>query len=203
MLPGGAECYNFAPLVIFDWKIYPEMEIANWYSVAKALHLIGMVSWMAGLFYLVRLMVYHAEARGLPSPQSEILTRQYILMEWKVYKIIIRPAVVITWAFGSLMLVIQPVWLQQTWMYGKLAFVFLLTGYTLYCQTHIRRLESGTPGFTHVHYRVMNEVPTIILVSAVFLAVFRDRINWWYLLGGIAAFSGLIFSAVRRVARKK
>ncbi|MCK6691487.1 MAG: CopD family protein [Thermoanaerobaculia bacterium] len=178
------------------------MEVANWYSVSKAMHLIGMVSWMAGLFYLVRLMVYHAEARVLPDPQREILTRQYNLMEWKVYKIILKPAVVITWVFGVLMLILQPIWLQQAWMYGKLVFVLLLTGYTYYCKVHIRHLESNTSAFTHVHYRVMNEVPTIILVSAVFLAVFRTRINWWYLLGGVGAFTLLIIGAVRRVARK-
>lgn len=179
------------------------MEAANWYSVAKAMHLIGMVSWMAGLFYLVRLMVYHAEARVLPDPQQEILTRQYNLMEWKVYKIILKPAVVISWAFGVLMLTIQPAWFQQTWMWGKLVFVLALTAYTWYCRVHIRLLENGKSAFTHVHYRVMNEVPTIILVSAVFLAVFRDRINWWYLLGGVGAFTLLILGAVRRVARKK
>jgi putative membrane protein len=185
------------------FKIYPEMEVANWYSIAKAMHLIGMVSWMAGLFYLVRLMVYHAEASGLPEPQKDILSGQYNLMEWKVYKIILKPAVIITWSFGTMMLTIQPAWLQQNWMLGKLVFVLLLTAYTHYCQTHIRRLESQTSDFNHVYYRVMNEVPTIILVSAVFLAVFRDRINWWYLLGGVGAFSALILFAVRRVARKQ
>lgn len=179
------------------------MEAANWYSVAKAMHLIGMVSWMAGLFYLVRLMVYHAEAGGMPGAQRDILSRQYNLMEWKVYKIILKPAVVITWVFGVLMLMIQPAWLQQAWMTGKLVFVLALTFYTYYCQAHIRLLENGKSTFTHVHYRVMNEVPTIILVGAVFLAVFRDRINWWYLLGGVSAFTLLILTAVRRVARKK
>ena len=179
------------------------MEAANWYSVAKAMHLIGMVSWMAGLFYLVRLMVYHAEAGGLPDAQRDILTRQYNVMEWKVYNIILKPAVVITFVFGVLMLVIQPAWLQQVWMWGKLVFVLALTVYTYYCQVHIRLLEHKTSVFTHVHYRVMNEVPTIILVGAVFLAVFRDRINWWYLLGGVGTFTVLILTAIRRVARKK
>lgn len=178
------------------------MEVANWYSVSKALHLIGMVSWMAGLFYLVRIMVYHAESFERPAPARHILAAQYSLMEWKVYRVILRPAVVITWTFGVLMLVLQPVWLQQGWIYGKLAFVLLLTGYTYYCQVHIRRLELHTSTFTHVNYRAMNEVPTIILVAVVFLAVFRTRINWAYLLVGVGAFAALIFFAVRRVADK-
>lgn len=174
----------------------------NWYSVAKALHLIGMVSWMAGLFYLVRLMVYHAEAAGRPEPERDVLSRQYNLMEWKVYNIILKPAVVITWSFGVMMLFMQPVWLQQAWMIGKLGFVLLLTGYTHSCKAHIRRLENNTSTFSHVHYRIMNEVPTIILVAVVFLAVFRFRINWWYLLGGVGAFTVLILMAVRKVAGK-
>ncbi len=178
------------------------MEVANWYSVSKALHLIGMVSWMAGLFYLVRIMVYHAESFERPAPARHILAAQYSLMEWKVYRVILRPAVVITWTFGVLMLVLQPVWLQQGWIYGKLAFVLLLTGYTYYSQVHIRRLELHTSTFTHVNYRAMNEVPTIILVAVVFLAVFRTRINWAYLLVGVGAFAALIFFAVRRVADK-
>ena len=165
------------------------------------MHLIGMVSWMAGLFYLVRLMVYHTEAFPRPEPERDILLRQFNLMEWKVYKIILKPAVVISWVFGTLMLVLQPAWLEQGWMLAKLVFVLLLTGYTYYCQVQIRLLESGN-GRSSIFYRAMNEVPTIILVAAVFLAVFKTRINWWYLFGGVAAFSALIGLAIRRVARK-
>lgn len=178
------------------------MGIANWYSLSKALHLIGMVSWMSGLFYLVRLMVYHAEAGGRAEPDAGILKAQYNLMEWKVYRVILQPAVVITWVFGTLMLVIQPAWFQQSWIYVKLAFVVLLTGYTLYCRQHITLLETNKSTFTHLHYRALNEVPTIILVAAVFLAVFRDRINWWYLFGGLSLFAWLIASAIRRVNRR-
>ncbi len=184
------------------WKIYPEMEISDWYATSKALHLIGMVSWMAGLFYLVRLFVYHAEAGALPQPEQGILTRQYALMEGRVYRIILRPAVVITWVFGSLMLAIQPVWLEQPWLWVKLTFVLTLTGYTVYCQVHVRRLADGTSRFSHAHYRVMNEVPTIILVAAVFLAGFKSRINWFYLIGGVGVFAALILMAIRKVARK-
>ena len=178
------------------------METANWYSVAKALHLIGMVSWMSGLFYLVRLMVYHAEALERPEPERQILTGQYNLMEWKVYRIILQPAVVITWVFGSLMLAIQPAWFNQSWLQVKLLFVLLLSAYTHYCQGHIRLLEARSSTFTHVQYRALNEVPTIILAAAVFLAVFRDRINWWYLGAGLFVFSALIFRAVQRLNRK-
>lgn len=179
------------------------MELSDLYSVSKALHLIGMVSWMAGLFYLVRLMVNHAEAFDREEPEQSVLSRQYTLMEWKAYKIIIQPALVITLTFGTLLLIIQPVWLQQAWMLVKLVAVLFLAGYTLYCKAHIRRLENRSGYFSHVYYRALNEVPTLVLVAAVFLAVFRTGINWWYLTAGMIVFSGLILYAVRKVARRE
>ena len=172
-----------------------------WYSVCKSLHLIGVVSWMAGMFYLVRIMVYHAMAFERPEPERGTLARQYSLMEWKAYNIILKPAVVITWTFGTIMLCIQPAWLQQGWMHVKLLFLVLLTGYTHYCKSHIRQLETGVSQFTHLHYRAFNEVPTIYLVGIVFLAVFKDGINYAGLFGGLAVFIGLIAWGIRKANR--
>lgn len=178
------------------------METIHLYAFAKAMHLIGMVSWMAGLFYWVRLFVYHAEAALLEQPEQNTLKRQYTLMEGRVYRIILRPAVVITWVFGVMMLVIQPAWLQQPWLLVKLAFVLALTAYTYYCQQHGNLLATDASTFSHIHYRIMNEVPTIILVAAVFLAVFKGNINWIYFFGGVGMFLALIVAAIRRVAQK-
>lgn len=178
------------------------MEIANWYSVAKALHLVGMVSWMAGMFYLVRIMVNHAMAFDRPEPDRSILNAQYTIMEWKSYRIILIPAVVITWTFGVMLLVIQPFWLQQGWMHLKLLFLLLLTGYTHYLKGHIRQLEKGQSGFTHIHYRALNEVPTVFLVGIVFLAVFKERINYFMLCGGLVAFIGLMAWGIYKANRK-
>lgn len=178
------------------------MTLSNLYSIAKSLHLIGMVSWMAGMFYLVRIMVYHAMAFGQAEPERSTLTAQYTLMEWKAYKIILRPAVVITWTFGVLMLCIQPVWLREGWMHLKLGFLLLLTGYTHYLQKHIRDLEAGVSRFTHIHYRALNEVPTIFLVAIVFLAVLKSGINYWYLFTGLFVFTGLIAWGIRKANRR-
>jgi len=177
------------------------MNLTNWYSIAKALHLIGMVSWMAGMFYLVRIMVYHAMALEKAEPERSTLARQYTLMEWKSYKIILQPAIVITWSFGVTMLFIQPIWLREGWMHLKLAFLILLTGYTHYLKGHIRKLENGTSKFNHIHYRALNEVPTIFLVAIVFLAVFKTRINYFALFGGLAVFMGLIAWGIRKANR--
>jgi putative membrane protein len=179
------------------------MTTATWYSIAKALHLIGMASWMAGMFYLVRIMVYHAMALEKAEPERSTLARQYSVMEQKAYKIIIGPAINITWIFGVTILFIQPAWLREGWLHLKLAFLILLTGYTLYLKSHIRHLENGTSKFTHIHYRALNEVPTVFLVAIIFLAVFKDRINYLALFGGLAVFTGLIAWGIHKVNRKK
>lgn len=147
---------------------------------------------MAGLFYLVRIMVYHAMAQGRPQPERDLLCRQYALMEWKAYNIILKPAVVLTWSFGTLMLALNPAWLQQGWLHAKLLFLLLLTGYTHYCKGQIRRLESGRSAASHLYFRALNEVPTVLLLGIVFLAVFKERIYWWALLLGLAGFTALI-----------
>ncbi len=178
------------------------MNTANLYSIAKAMHLIGMASWMAGMFYLVRIMVYHAMAGEKESPEREILSRQFVTMEWKAYKIILRPAVVITWSFGVMMLCIQPLWFYEGWMQVKLAFLLLLTGYTHWLQSHIRLLEAGTSPHSHLYFRALNEVPTIALAGIVFLAVFRDRINFLSLSIGLGIFVGLIAWGIRKANRR-
>lgn len=179
------------------------MELANWYSISKSLHLIGMVSWMAGMFYLVRIMVNHALALQKPEPDRSILAAQFGIMEWKAYRIILQPAVVITWTFGIVMLCIQPIWLQQGWLNLKLVFVLMLTGYTHYLKGHIRQLESGTSRFTHIHYRALNEVPTVFLAGIVFLAVFKNRINYTILCLGLLVFIGLMAWGIHRANSRK
>ncbi|MFZ4476559.1 MAG: CopD family protein, partial [Saprospiraceae bacterium] len=121
----------------------------------------------------------------------------------KAYNIILKPAVVITWSFGVVMLCLQPIWLEQPWLHAKLGFLVLLTGYTHYCKGHIRRLEAGTSTFTHLHYRALNEVPTILMVGIIFLAVYKSSIHWASLVVGIGLFTALIFYAVKKANRKR
>ena len=178
------------------------MDTANWYSIAKAMHLIGMASWMAGMFYLVRIMVYHAMAAQKESPERELLSTQFVTMEWKAYKIIMRPAVVITWSFGVMMLCIQPIWLQEAWMHVKLTFLVLLTGYTHWLKSHIHQLEAGTSPHKHLYFRALNEVPTIALAAIAFLAVFKTRISFPALFIGLLVFVGLIVWGIWKANRR-
>ena len=176
--------------------------VTTWYSVAKAMHLIGMVSWMAGMFYLVRILVYHAMSNELNGLEKDILGKQYALMEQKAYKVILLPAMVMTWLFGLMMLGIQPAWLQQSWLLVKLCFVLFLTYYTFSLRGHIKNLENGTSSRGHLYFRALNEVPTIALAGVVFLAVFRERISFPALFIGLVLFVGLIAWGIYKANRK-
>lgn len=176
--------------------------MGNLYFIAKSMHLIGMVSWMAGLFYLVRIMVYHALGRTKAEPERGAFVQQYNLMEKKAWKVIVVPAVVITWLFGLTMLYLQPVWLEQPWLQVKLIFLLLLTIYTYLLKGQIKALEEERDTRSDMYYRVLNEVPTIIMTAIIFLAVFKTGINFWYLALGLGLFTGLIGMGIWKANRK-
>lgn len=159
----------------------------------KAIHIIGFVAWFAGLFYLVRMFVYHTEAYDRPEPEQRILKEQFHLMEWRVYKIICNPAMMITFTFGFAMLIYNPAYLEGAWMHIKLSLVFLLLAYHLYCKRIIKQLEVGKTRFTSFQFRLFNEFPTLFLFFIVFLAVFKDMMNPLQLFGGIVVLGLVLF----------
>lgn len=163
----------------------------------KSLHIIGFVSWFAGLFYLVRMFVYHAESADKPESIREDWKKQYTAMQWRVYKIICNPAMMITWTCGILMLVNTPAFLEQGWMQVKLVFLVLLTAYHLYCKGIISKQESGKTTFTSFQFRLLNELPTLFLVTIVLLAVVKDLLNFLYLFLGVIAFGVTLFFSAR------
>jgi len=171
----------------------------------KSLHFVGFVAWFAGLFYLVRMFVYHVEAFDRPQPERDILARQYNLMEWRVYRIILGPAVVLTWVCGVAMLVLHGAeWLKMNWwMHIKLVLLLLLTGYHHSCKGIIRKLERGERPYTSFQFRLMNEVPTLLLVAIVLLAVYRNAFNIWYTLLGIVGFGFLMFAGAKLYKRSR
>ena len=169
------------------------------YLILKAFHIITMVAWFAGLFYLVRLFVYHVEAFEKPEAERNILTKQFNIMEWRLYKIICNPAMMLTWTFGLIMLYMNGLeWLKiNPWLHVKITLVILLTLYHLRCKKYIKQLEQGKAPFSSYQYRLFNELPTLFLVSIVVLAVFKNLTNFGYTLGGIIAFAILLFVIVR------
>lgn len=147
----------------------------------KALHVIFMVSWFAGLFYMVRLFIYFVEAGGHEEPKKGILQEQLGIMQKRLWWIITTPAMVLTVAFGTWMILDQPeYYLSQPWMHMKLGFVFLLLIYHFYCQKMMRQCHAGTIRWTSGKLRLWNEVATLFLVAIVFLVILKNSMNWIY-----------------------
>jgi putative membrane protein len=158
------------------------------YLAVKALHIIFVVSWFAGLFYIVRLFIYHTEAQLKPSNEAEILSAQFTIMEKKLWWIITTPAMVLTVVFGVWMLVLNPGLLSLPWMHIKLTFVFLLLIYHFICQRLLKNVANGKFNWSSTQLRLWNELATLVLVAVVFLVELQHSMNW---IGGTVGFFGV------------
>lgn len=167
----------------------------EYYNYIKSLHLIFVITWFAGLFYIVRLFVYHAEAKDKPSPEKEILIKQYQLMSYRLWYIITWPSAILASIFAYWMLFFTTLgnaWLKMPWMHVKLAFVFLLYLYHLKCHQIFRQLQRNEVRHTSAFFRIWNEGATLILFAVVFLVILKDALNWIYGVIGIFVFSILL-----------
>lgn len=164
----------------------------EYYNYIKSLHLIFVITWFAGLFYIVRLFVYHIEANDKPSPEKEILIKQYKLMSYRLWYIITWPSAVLATIFAALLLFLIPGWLQQPWMHVKLTFVFLLFLYHFKCHSILKQLQRDEVKYTTGFMRLWNEGATIILFAVVFLVILKSAINWVFGVVGIFVFGILL-----------
>lgn len=137
------------------------------YLWIKALHIISMVCWFAGLFYLPRLFVYHAMSEDQPSRE------RFCIMERKLYRGIMIPSMIATLGFGLWMLHLNPGLLKMGWMHVKLTLVALLIGYHHVCGAQLKRFALGSNARSHVFYRWFNEIPVLFLLAVVILAVVK------------------------------
>ena len=141
----------------------------NFYLTLKALHLIAVISWMAGLLYLPRIFVYHAEK------SSEInVSEVFKTMEFKLYNYIMMPAMVLSWIFG--LLLISSIGFDQLsnyWLILKLIFVIILTVYHFFLGTCLNKFKRNENKFSSRFYRVFNEIPTLLLILIIFVVVFK------------------------------
>jgi putative membrane protein len=167
------------------------------YSYILAVHIIFVVCWFAGLFYMVRLFIYHSEAQEKPEPDRTILSKQFELMERKLWYIITVPSMFIVLACGITMLCIAPAWLQQPWMHIKLTFVGLLIVYHFICQDKMKQMARGEFKWKSTQLRLWNELATLFLFAMVFLAVLKDSLNWIYGVLGIVGLSVVLMIAVK------
>lgn len=158
------------------------------YPWLKSLHLIFMVSWFAGILYIVRLFVYHAEARLKPEPESKILQNQFKIMEKRLWYIITWPAMILTLIFGVWMLIEQPVLLKQGFMHIKLSLVVGLIIYHHYLHFIFKKLQKDEGEYKSEKLRILNEIGTMFLVCIIFVIVLKNSFNWIY---GVIGFFGL------------
>jgi len=141
----------------------------NTYLLFKSLHLISVISWMAGLLYLPRIFVYHAQNNSEP-----IISGVFKVMEKKLFFYIMTPAMILSWLFGLLLIhEIGFEQLGQTWMVLKLVFVILLTIYHLYLGSILNQFKLNLNQHSHNFFRYINEIPTILLILIIFVVIFK------------------------------
>jgi putative membrane protein len=163
----------------------------------KALHIIFVVSWFAGLFYLPRIFVYHTEAQLKTTMEKQILSEAYSKSARLLMNAIMMPAMCLTLLTGATMLYLTPDWLSQGWMHTKLGFVGILLGYHFYCLRLAGELRNGIFRHSSIQLRLWNEVATVLLFSIVFLVVLKNTVDWLWGVLGLLIFSITIMSAVR------
>ena len=176
------------------------------YNYIKALHLIFVITWFAGLFYIVRLFVYQIEASQKPSPDKEILEAQFKIMAKRLWLIITWPSMILAVLFAIWLISIRPFYIEESWMQIKLGFVVLLIVYHLKCHSIYKQLQLGVINHSSNFMRLFNEGATIILFSVVFLVTLRNAVNWIYGVIGIILFSVLLmlgYKFYKRVRESK
>ncbi len=178
----------------------------EYYNYIKSLHLIFVITWFAGLFYIVRLFVYQIEANNKPSPEREILLSQFKIMTYRLWFIITWPSAILATIFAVWLLVLMPAWLQMDWMHVKLGFVLALFLYHFKCHKIYKQLQKDVFKYSSNFMRLWNEGATIILFAVVFLVILKNAFNWIYGVIGIIVFSILImlgFKFYKRIREKK
>ena len=141
----------------------------NSYLLFKSLHLIAVISWMVGLLYLPRIFVYHVE-----NNEKKQATDIFEIMEKKLYFYIMRPAMILTWLFGIILIYINGVEiLSQTWIQIKVILVILLSVFHEYLGRCLYSLKNNTNTRSTKYFRTINEIPTIILILVIFIVIFK------------------------------
>lgn len=157
----------------------------EYYNYIKSLHLIFVITWFAGLFYIPRLFVYQIEAFHKPSPEKEILGKQLKIMAKRLWNIITWPSAILATVFAVWLLILVPSWLQQSWMHVKLGFVVLLIVYHLKTHQFYKQLQRDEVRKSSNFMRLWNEGATFILFAVVFLVILKSAFNWIFGVIGI------------------
>ena len=170
------------------------------YPYLKALHVVAVVSWFAGLLYIVRLFIYHVEAGGRPEPGKSLLEAQFSLMEKRLWLGITTPAMLATTLFGTWMAVQTRAW-EAPWFQLKLGLLALLFAYHFICGKIRSDLSRGRVRVTSVGLRIWNEVATLLLFAIVFTAILKSPAGAGRGMLGVAAFAVVLLLAMRLAKR--
>lgn len=171
----------------------------------KAVHIIFIVTWFAGLFYMPRLFVYIVESHGRTEPERSILLKQLNMMASRLWYGITWPSAIITLGLGTAMIIHQPEWLQHGFMHIKLTLVLFLYGYHFSLQYLFNRLKRGAIQYSSQQMRLWNEVATLFLISIVFTIVLKSALSMVWGLAGLLLVTALIVTgmAIYKKYRKK
>lgn len=167
------------------------------YLYVKALHIIFIVTWFAGLFYIIRLFIYFKEAEDKPKNEAIILQKQYALMIKRLWIMITWPSAILTAIFAIWLLWLNPAWLKMGWMHIKLLFVVLLYAYHFSCHYMYKQTQKGHLKYSAFSLRIWNEVATIILFACVFLVILKDSLGWLFGVVGIVGISVLLMLGIK------
>jgi len=159
-----------------------------YYNYIKALHLIFVITWFAGLFYIPRLFIYHIEGLKKSKNEAAILTAQFKIMQKRLWYIITWPSAILSILFAIWLLVLMPEWLAQPWMHLKLFFVFLLFVYHLKTHKMVLQFQRDEVKYSSMFMRIWNEGATLLLFAIVFLVILKDSLHW---ISGVLGFIGL------------
>lgn len=178
------------------------------YTVLKALHIIFMVSYFAGIFYLVRIFVYYKDTDDFTQPKQNILKEQYLFMARRLWNIITVPAGVLMLVFGTGMLIMNPALLDAPWFRIKIIFLLGLAAYHIWCWQTVIKLKklNGSPlSMTTLGLRQMNEGATVILFLVVFTVILKSMMvdYWWQVALGLVSTFVLLMAVVKLVNRNK
>lgn len=175
----------------------------EFYFYIKALHIIFVVCWFAGLFYSVRLFVYYAEGQHRPTNEQQILLPQYELMIRRLFFVITYPAGILTTLLGMVLISLNQVYLSQGWIYIKVFFVLLLWLYHFRCHTYVKQIEEKRFRKSGKYFRIWNEGATLLLFSIVFLVVLKDSFQWLYGVVGLVGLAVLLMLGIKYYAKKR
>jgi len=169
----------------------------------KALHIIFIVTWFAGLFYIVRLFIYQTEAQEREESERAILTNQFKIMSKRLWYGITWPSAILTLIFGpSLIHVYFPI-TDHPWLLAKLAFVFLLYIYHFICQRLFKELQNDQYKWSSNKLRVWNEVATLLLFAIVFLVILQSIMSMWKGLAGLVLLSVLLMIGIKAYRKQR